>query len=527
MTSSGPAPESGTALIKAKPFLPPCHVIHDLLSTGVCIRCIFRLSGIHDRDCYTSPLDESDLILFLEEQNEIKSNFTTITYCCICLGVLCSVCCVQEKTGAAFKEISSVNDFVLFISDMIKREGYQIDGFSLEVSVPPVIAANERALRLHIKQKYEKEQWFNDKFLHDHMSVKDSLKLLLNASLEKYLAVQSVESLSSPFHIRLTYSHFETSQKLQSLVVNCRDSKKRERGSGENGSSKKASNESESDASIYRVLDLIGDHDFCTRFLVPPRKADKPCQLVVACHRTPIYIAGRYLKYSRNVSQSRWIIDDERMGEASVEELIGENVLQICRGDGYKFHSAGREDIDVRMLGSGRPFLVEVLNSRILPSYTEIERIADNINNSDKKLVGVGNLKLVGAEAWNMMREGEAEKQKEYAALVWISRPLTDDDVCNLTSLKDLDVAQKTPIRVLHRRSPLERSKIIHWMKIENVEGTTQYFLLHLCTQAGTYIKEFVHGDLGRTHPSIGSILGCRAEILQLDVTDVKMDYFD
>ncbi|XP_078163235.1 pseudouridine synthase family protein isoform X3 [Carex rostrata] len=486
MTSSGPAPELKTALIKAKPFLPPCHVIHHLLSTGVCIRCIFRLSGIHDRDCYTSPLDQSHFMFFLEEHNDndIKSNFTTITYCSICLGVLCSVCCVQEKTGAAFKEITSVNDFVLFISDIIKREEYQIDGFSLEVSVPPVIVANDRALRL-----------------------------------------QSVESLSSPFHIRLTYSHSETSQKLQSLVLNCRDSKKRERGSGENGSSKKASNES--DASIYRALDLIGDHDFCTRFLVPPGKVDKPCQLVVACHRTPIYIAGRYLKYSRNVSQSRWIIDDERMGEASVEELIGENVLQICRGDGYKFHSAGREDIDVRMLGSGRPFLVEVLNSRILPSYTEIEQIADNINNSDKKLVGVGNLKLVGAEAWNMMREGEAEKQKEYAALVWISRPLTDDDVSNLTSLKDLDVSQKTPIRVLHRRSPLERSKIIHWMKIENVEGTTQYFLLHLCTQAGTYIKEFVHGDLGRTHPSIGSILGCRAEILQLDVTDVKMDYFD
>ena len=27
------------------------------------------------------------------------------------------------------------------------------------------------------------------------------------------------------------------------------------------------------------------------------------------------------LKYSRNVSQTRWIIDDERMGEASIEVL--------------------------------------------------------------------------------------------------------------------------------------------------------------------------------------------------------------
>ena len=33
---------------------------------------------------------------------------------------------------------------------------------------------------------------------------------------------------------------------------------------------------------------------------------------------TPLLIV---LKYSRNVSQTRWIIDDERMGEASVDVL--------------------------------------------------------------------------------------------------------------------------------------------------------------------------------------------------------------
>ncbi|GKV47470.1 hypothetical protein SLEP1_g54373 [Rubroshorea leprosula] len=97
------------------------------------------------------------------------------------------------------------------------------------------------------------------------------------------------------------------------------------------------------------------------------------------------------------------------------------------------------------------------------------------------------------------MCEGESEKQK---------------------------IMQQTPIRVLHRQSLLEREKLINWMKIERIAGSSQYFLLYLCTQAGTYIKEFVHGDLGRSHPSVGSILGCRAEILQLDVTDVKMDCF-
>jgi tRNA pseudouridine synthase 10 len=45
--------------------------------------------------------------------------------------------------------------------------------------------------------------------------------------------------------------------------------------------------------------------------------------------------------------------------------------------------------------------------------------------------------------------------------------------------------------------------------------------ILHVLASAGTYIKEFVHGDLGRTTPSIGSYLNTDCDILQLDVTNV------
>ncbi|KAJ0851888.1 putative pseudouridine synthase, catalytic domain superfamily, tRNA pseudouridine synthase Pus10 [Helianthus annuus] len=254
------------------------------------------------------------------------------------------------------------------------------------------------------------------------------------------------------------------------------------------------------------------------------KKVGQPCHMTLTCSAAPVYIGGRYLKLSRNVSQTRWIIDDERKGEASVEELIGENILPMCKGEGYKFHAAGREDIDVRMLGSGRPFLIEIQNARHLPSEASVKEMEKKINNLESNLVRVKHLQILGSQGWSLMREGETEKQKQYAALVWISRSINDNDLEAVSSLKDLKVLQRTPIRVLHRRSPLDREKIIHWMKIEKIGGSSQYFLLHLCTQAGTYIKEFVHGDLGRTHPSIGSILGCRAEILQLDVTDVKMD---
>ena len=51
--------------------------------------------------------------------------------------------------------------------------------------------------------------------------------------------------------------------------------------------------------------------------------------------------------------------------------------------------------------------------------------------------------------------------------------------------------------------------------------GDAHVFDLALTTSAGTYVKEFVHGDLGRTRPSVRDLLGCAADIVQLDVVDV------
>lgn len=47
-------------------------------------------------------------------------------------------------------------------------------------------------------------------------------------------------------------------------------------------------------------------------------------------------------------------------------------------------------------------------------------------------------------------------------------------------------------------------------------------------TQAGAYIKEFVHGDFGRTNPCVGEILEVGAdkvEILELDVERVELEW--
>ena len=52
-----------------------------------------------------------------------------------------------------------------------------------------------------------------------------------------------------------------------------------------------------------------------------------------------------------------------------------------------------------------------------------------------------------------------------------------------------------------------------------------QLFLLKLATQAGTYVKEFVHGDFDRTVPNLANILGCDVDIIALDVEEIVLDW--
>eukprot|EP00258_Populus_trichocarpa_P040439 XP_024456458.1 putative tRNA pseudouridine synthase Pus10 isoform X2 [Populus trichocarpa] len=488
----------------------PSHAVKDLLSAGVCIRCIFRLFGISDHAYFRSSLSPSVMCNILGEgdssSSESMESELKPEVCRICLGILQFI--YRDEKEMLVKRKNG-DELAASIAELTRQEGHQIDGFSLEVSIPPIIFENEQAVRLYMKKKYGSELWFQER-LSECISTKDALKFAIVNPLEIILDVKS-----GPSYVRIRLTYTETKP---SIIP----SKSVDR----NGGSKRRKTGTNNGLDTVHV-ELVGNGTGCCDLsLGQGSPASGRSSTGLAEHESSECSNFPLERFSRNVSQTRWIIDDERMGEASIEEIIGGNILPMCQGDSYKFHAAGREDIDVRMLGSGRPFLVEVQNAREVPSEALVKEIETRMNNLGNKLVGVKNLSLVTSHSWDLMREGEAEKQKQYSALVWISRPLEDEDLQCIASHKDLQILQRTPVRVLHRRSPLERGKIIHWMKIEQITGSSQYFLLHLCTQAGTYIKEFVHGDLGRTHPSIGSILRCRAEILQLDVTDVKMDCF-
>lgn len=56
----------------------------------------------------------------------------------------------------------------------------------------------------------------------------------------------------------------------------------------------------------------------------------------------------------------------------------------------------------------------------------------------------------------------------------------------------------------------------------------SDYTIFRMETQAGTYVKEFVHGDFGRTQPSLADLLGVECgeiDLLELDVEGVDMEW--
>lgn len=91
----------------------------------------------------------------------------------------------------------------------------------------------------------------------------------------------------------------------------------------------------------------------------------------------PLYIYGRYCKYERGIPQTRWHCRvcrgkgcercnfTGKMYADSVEELIGRPAIEVFKSKDAVLHGAGREDIDARMLGTGRPFVIEIVEPTI------------------------------------------------------------------------------------------------------------------------------------------------------------------
>jgi tRNA pseudouridine synthase 10 len=89
--------------------------------------------------------------------------------------------------------------------------------------------------------------------------------------------------------------------------------------------------------------------------------------------------------------------------------------------------------------------------------------------------------------------------------------------------LTGTSLEQRTPLRVARRRSDLVRRRTVR--AFELLEAPTPTCLVaRVEADAGTYIKELISGDEGRTIPSLASLLGVPCRCAELDVLEVSID---
>ena len=199
---------------------------------------------------------------------------------------------------------------------------------------------------------------------------------------------------------------------------------------------------------------------------------------------------------------------------------MAKSILEFFKPIDHKFHSGGREDIDVRMLGSGRPFVVELVHPRKRISVTDddLKIIAENVNKQGDD-VKVRELFFNDKNCFEDLTKAADTKVKAYAAIGQTELPITKEKIQVIEALRDVEIDQMTPLRVLHRRTLMSRDKLIYRCVLKRLNDYTA--VCFMLSSAGTYIKEFVHGDLNRTKPNLGLLLGCRCDIIQLDVIEL------
>ncbi len=243
----------------------------------------------------------------------------------------------------------------------------------------------------------------------------------------------------------------------------------------------------------------------------------------------PLFIEGRYRKLVRNIPQTKWPCRKckgkgcercnytGKMYKESVEELISPPVLKASGGSGSKFHGAGREDIDVKMLGSGRPFVLEIKEP--LKRDLELKSLEDEINISSQGKVEVLNLKSSQKQRRSTIKTSSTDTYKTYLARVELDDAVNTADLELLTNLDMIE--QRTPTRVSHRRADKVRKRTVKQLNVKKIDHKT--LELKIDCEGGLYIKELISGDDGRTQPSVSSLLGTSARCVQLDVLEVNI----
>ncbi|KAK0090793.1 hypothetical protein PV325_003813 [Microctonus aethiopoides] len=451
------------------------QMIEYLKSINCCLSCCTRFMGTGTSEYFRNLMSDSKLLNdTLKDANAIDN-----VSCIACIGILQYD--IQQQT---LKQII----------DSVNSSGFDCPTFTCNLSIPASLNLRERYIHISLTQKFNlsKDQLCSLKLR--TQNIKEVWKMQMLSVVEAGILKQQISgAIPSPFSIDIIY-------------------------------------------------DYANDQEDCQKFT---ESYTKNVESRNNKHRNNIYSRNNIEKLLNNIEDDEFM---KHFSPSSGHVTIGK-ISCFHRGffiGALKFLSSGREDVDVRTINKGRPFAVELINPKVtIIAAEKLAEIVDEINASTKLVEITSGLKFLCSSDLQKLKEGENVKTKCYRALCILRHKSKDAiNLEQLSNMKNIKIIQKTPIRVLHRRPLTPRTRLLRemrarWLTIEEIKKARELFseshidhdlLNHLFvfdikTQAGTYVKEFVHGDFGRTRPNLSDILGAEVDIVALDVTAVNIEW--
>jgi len=247
------------------------------------------------------------------------------------------------------------------------------------------------------------------------------------------------------------------------------------------------------------------------------------------------FVYGRYRKLQRDIPQTEWPCREcnatglkqgspcdgcDGTGyryDTSVEEETVPHVLDAMDGGEGIFHGAGREDVDALMLGTGRPFVIEIKEPR--RRSVDPDELEAKINDAADGRAEVEGLRLATHEMVERVKEHPASKT--YRMTVEFEGSVDSDQFeAALDRLDGATIEQETPHRVSHRRAAKTRIRNVYDISGDLVSETEATIEVH--GEGGLYVKELISSDEGRTTPSLAGELDTDARVTALDVLKVE-----
>ncbi|MHA2370281.1 MAG: tRNA pseudouridine(54/55) synthase Pus10 [Candidatus Hodarchaeales archaeon] len=294
-----------------------------------------------------------------------------------------------------------------------------------------------------------------------------------------------------------------------------------------------------------RIGEILGDRvavEFDNPDVVFVIKLQPPTKPSIRLQINPIFLMGRYKKLIRGIPQAKWDCrvcggaggdcphckGTGKLYETSVAELVFQPLIELFKSSEAKFHGSGREDIDARMLGTGRPFVVEMKEPKTRD--VDLAEAEAKVNEYASGKVEVSLTEFVHRDKVREIKTRSSLMTKNYEMLIELGDEikLSQEKIAEIEEFfANREIKQRTPTRVSHRRADKVRIRRVLNLKLEperelvDQESVIKQMNVKILCEGGLYVKELMSGDSGRTSPSLAEILGVEVVSLALDVLAV------